>query len=297
MNETSKRSIERKLTTIMSADMAGYSNLMERDEPGTLERLRDARSTMKALIERHRGRIANTAGDSILAEFPSTVEAVGCAVEIQNELAAKASTNPEIDPLLFRIGINLGDVMIEADGDLFGDGVNVAARLQALAKPGRIMVSRAVKEMVQGKLDVRFSSKGEQQLHNIAQPVETFVLKTGKTDFVGKVISGEVGVTSKIDDKSNNLLLGFSAVLILFGFLFGHWLVWPGIVIGWISAGPFIKQHTKDPERREALNIGTSILALALINLAGSTSDPWFIYPSIVLILVFLLRRRKKVRA
>ena len=125
-------SLRRKLTTLMSADAAGYSRLMEHDEPGTLARLKDYRATMGGFVARHRGRVVNTAGDSLLAEFDSVVEAVLCAVEIQRELGSRNAALDAGEQMRFRIGINLGDVMVEGS-DLFGEGVNIAARLQGLA--------------------------------------------------------------------------------------------------------------------------------------------------------------------
>ena len=132
--------IERKLAAIFAADVAGYSGLMGQDEAGTMRALTAHREVMDRLIAQHRGRIANTAGDSVLAEFPSVVEAVKCAVEIQQELREKTQGVPEDRQLRFRIGVHVGDVMVRGS-DLLGDGVNVAARLQALAEPGGICVS------------------------------------------------------------------------------------------------------------------------------------------------------------
>jgi adenylate cyclase len=130
--------VERKLTTIMCADVSGYARLMGADEAGTLATLKLYRDAMVGLIERQRGRLVSTSGDSLLAEFRSVVEAVQCAVEIQRELANRNRSVPDALRMEFRIGINLGDVMVEG-GDLYGEGVNVAARLEALAEPGRYL--------------------------------------------------------------------------------------------------------------------------------------------------------------
>src|SRR3954449_1983853 len=127
--------MERRLAAIFAADVAGYSRLMSQDEAGTLRALAAARETMDGLIAQHGGRIANTAGDSVLAEFPSAVDAVRCAVEVQGALAA-----PDLDTLRFRIGVHVGDVMVR-DGDLLGDGVNIAARLEGLAEPRGVSLS------------------------------------------------------------------------------------------------------------------------------------------------------------
>lgn len=138
--------IERKLAAILSADVAGYSRLMGVDEIGTLATFSSHREVIDELIRQRNGRIANTAGDSILAEFPSVVEAVQCGVEIQQAMTARSAELPEDRKMLLRIGINVGDVMVK-DEDIFGDGVNVAARIQALAAPGGISSSRWMSAM------------------------------------------------------------------------------------------------------------------------------------------------------
>jgi adenylate cyclase len=166
-------SVERKLTTILCADVYGYSRLMEQDEAATLGTLRTYRDAIDGLIARHRGRIASTAGDSLLADFPSVVEAVQCAIEIQQELAGRNRSLPDGRRMAFRIGINLGDVMLH-DGDLYGEGVNVAARLEALAEPGGICISRPVYDQVRNKLTVGFDDLGDQPVKNISEPVQAF---------------------------------------------------------------------------------------------------------------------------
>jgi adenylate cyclase len=165
--------VERKLTTILSIDAAGYSRLMAQDEAGTLDTLRSCREAISDLVTELRGRIVNTAGDSLLAEFASVVNAVACAVSIQRVLGERNATRPPVQQMWFRIGINLGDVMVE-DSDLFGDGVNVAARLQALAEPGGILISGTVFEHVRDKLALGFDYLGPQPVKNIAAPVPTY---------------------------------------------------------------------------------------------------------------------------
>ena len=167
-------SIKRKLAAILSADVAGYSRLMADDEAATLQSLNDSRALFRKRIEAHGGRLIDTAGDSILAEFPSAVEAVDCAVEIQHELAKRNSQLAEHRRMQFRIGINLGDVMEQEDGTVYGDGVNVAARLQALAEPGGICISGTAFDQVDGKLPLAFKSIGEQSVKNIAKPVRAY---------------------------------------------------------------------------------------------------------------------------
>jgi class 3 adenylate cyclase/pimeloyl-ACP methyl ester carboxylesterase len=171
-----KPRVERHLAAILAADVAGYSRLMGADEVGTLARLRTHRGELlDPAIEMHRGHIANTAGDSILAEFGSVVDAVSCAVEIQRSMLERNSEIPPDQRIEFRIGINLGDVVSEGT-DIFGDGVNVAARLESLADRGGICISRQVLDQVEGKLDVTYRELGRQNLKNIAKPVEVFAI-------------------------------------------------------------------------------------------------------------------------
>ena len=166
--------VERRLAAIFAGDVVGYSRLMGQDEAGTLARLRTHRRELVDLvIAEHKGRIVKTTGDGILIEFPSVVEAVSCAVAVQDGMAQRNVPVAPDQRIEFRIGINLGDVIVE-DGDIHGDGVNVAARLEGLAEPGGICVSRVVRDQVRDKLDVAFEDLGEQSLKNIARPVRVF---------------------------------------------------------------------------------------------------------------------------
>ena len=162
--------VKRRLTTVLCADVHGYSRLMEADEAGTLETLRRYRMAIARLVERHDGRIVNTWGDAVIAEFASVVEAVQCAVEIQQEISNQDSGPPP--PMRFRIGINLGDVMVDGS-DLYGDGVNIAARLQELAEPGGIVISSSAYDQVHNKLSVGFDCLGQRPMKNIA-PVTSY---------------------------------------------------------------------------------------------------------------------------
>lgn len=165
--------LERKLATILSADVAGYSGLMAADEEQTLRTFRAHKVVFESLVSMHKGRIFNTAGDAILAEFGSAVEAVRCATEIQ---AALQTRNHQLAPerqVRFRIGVNLGDVMVQGE-DLLGDGVNVAARLQTAAEPGGICISGSVYDQIRNKLSLSFNSLGERNFKNIPMPIRTF---------------------------------------------------------------------------------------------------------------------------
>src|SRR6478609_12123021 len=168
--------LERKLAAIVAADVAGYSRLMEADEEQTLATLSAHRRIIDEAILRHRGRIAGTAGDSVLAEFASVLDAVHASIEIQHSLAEANNALPDERRMQFRIGINVGDVMVK-DGDIFGDGVNIAARLEALAEPGGICVSRGVRDHIRHKLAVAFEDLGEQHVKNIARPIRAFQLR------------------------------------------------------------------------------------------------------------------------
>src|SRR5580692_11031437 len=165
--------LERKLVAILAADIQGYSRLMGIDEEATLATLSAHRAIADALIVQKGGRICGTAGDSILAEFASVFAAVQCAVEIQRDLAEANQALEEARRMWFRIGINVGDVMVK-DGDIFGDGVNIAARIEGLAEPGGICISRGVHDHVLRKTSYRFEDLGEKSVKNIAQPIRVF---------------------------------------------------------------------------------------------------------------------------
>src|SRR5216683_2991746 len=168
----------RRLAAILAADVAAYSRLMGADEEGTLARLKTVRRELSdPKIKEHHGRIVKTTGDGLLVEFGSVVDAVRCAVEVQREMAERNSAIPVERRIEFRMGINLGDI-IKDRGDIYGDGVNVAARLEALAEPGGICVSRVVRDQVRDKLDFAFKDRGEQQVKNIARPVRVFDVQT-----------------------------------------------------------------------------------------------------------------------
>jgi adenylate cyclase len=166
--------VERRLAAILAADVAGYSRLIEADEEGTLGRLKALRAkVIDPKIAFHRGRIVKTTGDGLLIEFSSVVDALKCASEMQAAFAEGNAVLPPNRRIEFRIGINVGDIVVE-DGDIFGDGVNVAARLEGLAEPGGICVSARVREDAAGRLDLAFEDIGEQALKNIARPVRVY---------------------------------------------------------------------------------------------------------------------------
>src|SRR4029077_5274745 len=168
------RAVVRRLAAILAADVAGYSRLIEADEEGTLGRLKALRAgIIGPKITHHTGRIVNTPGGGFLVEFASVVDAVRCAAEMQTALAESNAPLPQDRRIEFRIGVHQGDIVVE-DGDIFGDGVNVAARLEGLAEPGGICVSARVQEDAAGRLDLAFEDIGEQSLKNIARPVRVY---------------------------------------------------------------------------------------------------------------------------
>src|SRR5712691_6237361 len=170
--------VERRLAAILAADVAGYSRLIEADEEGTLGRLKALRTeVIDPKIAGHKGRIVKTTGDGLLVEFASVVDALRCAAEMQSAMAERNTATPAEKRLQFRIGIHQGDIVVE-DGDIFGDGVNVAARLEGLAEPGGICVSARVQEDAAGRLDLAFEDLGEQELKNIARKVRVYRVRT-----------------------------------------------------------------------------------------------------------------------
>src|SRR5437762_778351 len=164
----------RRLTAILAADVAGYSRLLGADEEGTLERLKALRrELLDPKIAEHRGRIVKTTGDGMLVEFPSVVDAVRCAVEVQRAMPERNTGVAADNRIELRIGINLGDVIVEGD-DLYGDGVNIAARIEALADAGGVLVSNTVHDHVRDRLPFVFEDLGEQQVKNITRPVRVY---------------------------------------------------------------------------------------------------------------------------
>jgi class 3 adenylate cyclase len=163
----------RKLAAIFSTDVAGYSRLMGNDEEATIRTLTAYRALISSLIHQYRGRVVDAPGDNLLAEFASVVDAVRCAVEIQRELKVKNAELLDNRQMVFRIGINLGDVIVEGDR-LYGDGVNIAARLESLAIPGGICISGTVHDHVKNKLSLSYEDLGKQVVKNIAEPVRVY---------------------------------------------------------------------------------------------------------------------------
>jgi adenylate cyclase len=192
--------VQRRLAAILAADVVGYSALMERAEEATyaeFERLK--RELIEPSLSRHEGRLIKTTGDGALAEFASPLAATRCAVEIQDHLASGSS------PLTLRVGLNLGDVIVGQDGDLYGDGINIAVRLEGIADPGGILISEKVYSEVEGKLDAGFEDRGEQQLKNIAKPVRAFAVRAGAFS----ALSDRLSAAPPLPDKPSIAVLPF----------------------------------------------------------------------------------------
>jgi adenylate cyclase len=247
--------LERKLAAILCADVYGYSRLMGDDEEGTLRTLSAYRKTTDSLIERHHGRFVNSAGDSILAEFASVVEAVNCAVSIQSALRAENAELPLVRRMQFRIGVNLGDVMVEGE-QIYGDGVNVAARLESLADPGGICISDVVHGQVRTKLSLRYQDLGQQHVKNIAEPVRVLrVLMDG-------AIPAE-NPAERIAGTKSHLLLAAIGLLLFAASVYG--------VAKWKLLGRQIAEQLS-PNARTI----RSIAVLPLDNFSGDPNQEYF---------------------
>jgi adenylate cyclase len=252
--------VKRRLTTILCADAEGYSRLMEADEQATLAGLRRHRAAMAALVERHDGRIVNTWGDAVIAEFGSVVEAVQCATEIQQELAG-LDDGLASERLRFRIGINLGDVMVDGD-DIYGDGVNVAARLQEMAEPGGILISGQVYDQVRNKLPIGFELIGDQQVKNIETPIVSYRVTHGPD---GSRPEGSASAAPQarpaaaVRPRARRLPRPIAALLVLAAFLVlvnvfdgmeSVWFHWPVLAIATIIAlWAVLRRGTPDKPR------------------------------------------------
>jgi adenylate cyclase len=213
--------VERKLAAIFAADVAEYSRLMGLDEVGTLRRLQAYRVILDRLVAIHRGRIFNTAGDSVIADFPSAVDAVECAVAVQQAIAAENASRPPEEQMRFRIGVHVGDVIVEGS-NLYGDSVNIAARLEALAEPGGVCLSGAVREQIGTRLPVAFTTLGEQRVKNIAEPVRAFKLDAGAGQSPPSPATGARGWPVR------RILLGFAAAAVILAAVGAAWWLRPG---------------------------------------------------------------------
>jgi adenylate cyclase len=290
--------IERKLTTILAADVEGYSRLMEADEVAAMAALQDCRAVFARFIERHRGRIANTAGDGLIADFPSVVEAVQCAVEVQREFAARNRQRDQARAMRFRIGLHLGDVMVD-QGDLFGEGVNMAARLQSMAEPGGVLISQAVYDQVHAKLAVGYEPLGERRPKNLAREVSVYRLVLDESPPAGAgpgrtlaPAAADAGLRGRVIGHAQRLGILWAALAAVNLFTSDDfWAIWPGIVIVvflGLEAAPLLARGWLDAP---LARLAVIVAGLALVNLASRSGEPWFLWPAGALVVAYLLRR------
>src|SRR3984893_16081123 len=220
-----KQPVERRLAAILAADVAGYSRLMGADEEGTHERLKaHFRELVEPNIKEHRGRTVKNTGDGLLAEFSSVVDAVRCAVDVQRGMVERNADTAESKRVSFRVGVNLGDVIVEKD-DIFGDGVNIAARLEALAEPGGICISGVVRDQIRDKLPYPFEDRGEQSVKNIARPVRVYVLRPeAVADLPASGVLREAPPRGRGTIRAMAAATAAALVIALIG-----WLLWPAM--------------------------------------------------------------------
>lgn len=208
--------MKRKIAAILAADVAGYSRLVAEDEEETLMRLASYRKVFEDFISRAGGRIFNTAGDAVLAEFPSAVEAVRCAIDIQESMRTRNIAYPQHRRMDFRIGLTIGDV-VERDGDLLGDGVNIAARLEGLAQPGGICISQSVYDAVANKIGVEFKDIGQQEVKNIPRPVHAFLIGPQPVAAMRKAVLGETKTDNQASSMNKGALAASALALLVVG--------------------------------------------------------------------------------
>ncbi|MGF6175956.1 adenylate/guanylate cyclase domain-containing protein [Ensifer sp. 4252] len=293
----------RKLTTIFSADVQDYTRLMRADEEGTLATLKRYRDAMTRLIEAHGGRVINTWGDGLIADFPSVVEALRAAIDVQSELAGYNAKSADDAQMLFRIGINLGDVIAE-DDDIYGDGVNVAARLQASAPAGGIVISNTVYDQVRNKVSVGFEFLGQLEVKNIDGGVPSYAVRIGASDAHPAIALGAFGrsggaartdagqpdaaradgVIAAIRRGSLPVLAVIAAGLVALNLLTWNevfWSVWPLLGLGILWGLAWLKANSWVDRR-----IGTLALAglvLLTVNLLTWRGVFWAIWPLLAL--------------
>ncbi len=306
--------VERKLTTILAADAAGYSRAMGADEEGALVTLRAARDVFAKFIERHRGRIVNTAGDAIIAEFPSVVEAVQCAIEVQREL--NGSRHAPGRDLRFRIGVHLGDVMVDGE-DLLGEGVNLAARLQTMAEPGGVLISQQVYDQVHAKLSVGFEYLGEKRPKNFTEDVPVYRVeldgrRRGRFSFARmrhrarghkrrarheeerETAPPPPDLRARVIRHAKIFGAACAALFVMdLATGAGLWSFWPGLALATVVSLEAAPLFVQGLFKVQYVRIAVIVAALALINITTWSGYPWALWPASALVIAEVIRRAR----
>ncbi|MCO5072743.1 MAG: adenylate/guanylate cyclase domain-containing protein [Rhizobiaceae bacterium] len=313
---------QRKLTTILSADVEGYSRLMSADEEGTFSTLKSSRDVISRQIAAYDGRVVNTWGDGLIAEFSSVVSAVRAAIDIQVELAERNAGMPPNAQMKYRIGINLGDVIVDAN-DIYGDGVNVAARLQAEAAPGGVLISNTVYDQVRNKLAVGFEFLGDLEVKNIGEAVPAFAIRIGVSDAASAVPQAAGAarrspahagwgsprdatidpaarpnpVSNPRSDRSRLILLmAVPALLVAANLATGRvpfWAKWPLLAFAFLVGLRWSRRRGID--RLLSLLIATAI-TVVLVNIFTWDGEFWGVWPFLALSAVAVLRLARSAR-
>ena len=309
----SDQEVQRRLAAVLAADVAGYTRLMEANEDATLSAWWSARKdVVDPTVARHRGRIVKHTGDGFLAEFPTATEAVQCAISMQTDLVAIHSKTPKDRHFAFRMGINLGEIVADKD-DIYGEGVNLAARLESLAEPGGICISEDVYRQVRNKLSINFEYLGEKSLKNITEEEAVYHVSVGKkrkgsTKVKGR--SSDRGVRNAQPQAPNHFIpnpehqkdrfLRHVKVLgAILAILFvidistgpGIWVHWPGIAIATILGIEAVPWYVSGWRKRVIGYYAVIVAGLVVINLLTWSGYPWVLWPAAALIVIELFRR------
>jgi TolB-like protein/class 3 adenylate cyclase/Tfp pilus assembly protein PilF len=266
----------RHLAAILAADVAGYSRLMGADEEGTLNRLKAHRRELVDLkIAEHHGRIVKTTGDGMLVEFSSVVDAVRCAVEIQRAMIDRNVATPEDKRITFRVGVNLGDVIADGD-DIYGDGVNIAARLEALAEPGGICISRVVRDQIRDKLLYAFDDMGEQEVKNIVRPLHVYALSATAVASLPEVITPLLPIATNRRSSSRPAALA-ACIIAVIAIGAAAWWAWPRANLSTVSAPSTVVTGAQKPPTGDLKSPARlSIVVLPFSNLSNDPDQEYF---------------------